>query len=126
MLSHTPPPGATDGEQPSGGKSLLVDGFHAAKELRNSFPTYYRELLLRLPWHASGNEGVAICPDWTYPVIELERPSTRNRKPMLEREIGRIRWNNDDRASKLHSPIHHLPVWLQSLLRSLGSLCGPW
>jgi trimethyllysine dioxygenase len=88
MLSHTPPPDRTDKEDGLGGQSLLVDGFYAAYRLKREFPEAFETLrTVRIPWHASGNEGVAIAPDKAYPVIEASSHKTH-----------RIRWNNDDRG----------------------------
>ncbi|TWU73007.1 hypothetical protein ED733_004890 [Metarhizium rileyi] len=90
MLSHTPPPdkGNDDGSS-LGGQSLLVDGFYAAYRLKKEFPRAYETLRsVRVPWHASGNEDVAITPNRAYPVIES---STY--------KFHRVRWNNDDRGT---------------------------
>lgn len=88
MLSHTPPPNGTDGQDSLGGQSLLVDGFYAAHRLRREFPEAYETLrTVRVPWHASGNQGVAIAPDRAYPVIDAS-----------PHKVHRIRWNNDDRG----------------------------
>lgn len=87
LLSHTPPPN-TPVEDVLGGQSLLVDGFYAAHRLRKESPEDYNVLRkVRIPWHASGNEGVAIAPDSAYPVIEAS-----------PKQLYRIRWNNDDRG----------------------------
>ncbi|EGX89475.1 trimethyllysine dioxygenase [Cordyceps militaris CM01] len=86
LLSHTPPPNQRP-EEALGGQSLLVDGFHAASVLKQESPEDYETLRrVKVPWHASGNQGVAIAPDRAYPVIEED--ST----------LRRIRWNNDDRG----------------------------
>ncbi|KAJ0288789.1 hypothetical protein COL940_001779 [Colletotrichum noveboracense] len=91
MLSHEAPPGSepsADGEL--GGKSLLVDGFHAANVLKQEDERAFDILTrLRLPWHASGNEGITISPDRLYPVLELHP---------LSGKVHRVRWNNDDRG----------------------------
>jgi trimethyllysine dioxygenase len=88
MLSHTPPPNKTSDDGTLGGQSLLVDGFYAAYRLKKEFPEAYETLRgIRVPWHASGNAGVAIAPDRAYPVIEAS-----------PKRIHRIRWNNDDRG----------------------------
>ncbi|KAJ0381395.1 Cytochrome B translational activator protein cbs1, mitochondrial [Colletotrichum chrysophilum] len=91
MLSHEAPPGSepsADGEL--GGKSLLVDGFHAANVLKQEDEKAFDILTrLRLPWHASGNEGITISPDRLYPVLELHP---------LSGKVHRVRWNNDDRG----------------------------
>lgn len=92
LLSHTPSPGEPDA---SGGESLLVDGFHAAKVLRESNERYFKILGRRtLPWHASGNEGVTITPDRQYPVLKLDE---------LGETVRGVRWNADDRGGKWNS-----------------------
>ena len=74
----------------AGGKSLLVDGFHAARILLAEDPKAYEILsTVALPWHASGNEGITIAPDQRYPVLELDKETG---------ELFRVRWNNDDRG----------------------------
>ncbi|RGP79968.1 trimethyllysine dioxygenase [Fusarium longipes] len=88
-LSHAAPPDQ-DPEKPLGGESLLVDGFNVAKILRKESPEAYDVLRrTRIPWHASGNKGIAIAPDRTYPVIEADWETNK---------FHRIRWNNDDRG----------------------------
>jgi len=88
MLSHTPPPNGMGAEGSLGGQSLLVDGFHAARLLRKESPNDYDVLRsVDIPWHASGNEGVAIAPDRSYPVLETRGET-----------LQRVRWNNDDRG----------------------------
>lgn len=87
LLSHTPPTNKP-AEEVLGGQSLLVDGFHAAETLRQESPKDFDILRkVKLPWHASGNQGVAIAPDMAYPVIETNGGN-----------LHRIRWNNDDRG----------------------------
>jgi trimethyllysine dioxygenase len=85
LLSHT------DG---SGGESLLVDGFHAAsillKEDKNSFEILERA---QIPWHASGNEGIAIKPFKDFPVF-----NSGTKREGFRPELVQIRWNNDDRG----------------------------
>ncbi|KAK2064652.1 trimethyllysine dioxygenase [Colletotrichum caudatum] len=91
MLSHEAPPGQErlkDGKL--GGESLLVDSFHAARILLKEDPKAYEILSkVRLPWHASGNKGIAISPDKRYPVLEVDEETG---------ELQRVRWNNDDRG----------------------------
>ncbi|KAM0506588.1 hypothetical protein ACHAPB_002945 [Verticillium nonalfalfae] len=88
MLSHEAPPGAPAGEL--GGKSLLVDGFYAASILLEEDPQAYEILSkVKLPWHASGNEGITIAPNKRYPVLELDETTGK---------LARVRWNNDDRG----------------------------
>lgn len=93
MLSHEAPPGKTASQSEGeglGGKSLLVDAFYAANILREEDPEAYDVLTkLRLPWHASGNEGITISPDKRYPVLELDEVTGK---------LARVRWNNDDRG----------------------------
>jgi trimethyllysine dioxygenase len=82
MLSHT-------GADAAGGRSLLVDGFHAARLLKAEDAEAYRILTrVKLPWHASGNEGITIAPDSRYPVLEVDDQG----------DLHRVRWNNDDRG----------------------------
>lgn len=100
MLSHKGPPAEGEGAKPTGGESLLVDGFNAAHILRQEDPEAFQTLSsFRVPWHASGNEGVTITSDEMLPVIEL----TKEGDP---EKILRIRWNNDDRGGRLspHTP----------------------
>lgn len=90
LLSHRPPPGTSSDAPVSGGESLLVDGFHAARLLEAEDPTAYKILsTVRLPWHASGNKGITIAPDRRYPVLELDEDTGG---------LHRVRWNNDDRG----------------------------
>ncbi|KAI9832880.1 MAG: hypothetical protein M1819_003910 [Sarea resinae] len=82
LLSHT------HGE---GGASLLVDGFRAAHILKEESPEAYQVLSdVRVPTHASGNEGISIQPYSSFPVL--------NHHPVTG-ELALIRWNNDDRAT---------------------------
>ncbi|KAJ5364303.1 Trimethyllysine dioxygenase [Penicillium cataractarum] len=83
LLSHT------DGD---GGKSLLVDGFAAARTLAKENPGFYNTLTnSRHPWHASGNEDVCIQPSAMAPVLNVH-PDTK--------AVYQVRWNNYDRAPK--------------------------
>ncbi|KAK2072194.1 hypothetical protein P8C59_006565 [Phyllachora maydis] len=80
-----------------GGASLLVDGFHAAKVLQREDPRAFAVLTqVRLPWHASGNRGIAIAPDRRYPVLELDADADADGTGTLP--LHRVRWNNDDRG----------------------------
>lgn len=86
MLSHTPAPGE---DKVSGGASLFVDGLRAARIMQKKHVKLWRRLIkTRLPWHASGNEGISITPDKLYPVLEIDSNN----------DLHRIRWNNDDRG----------------------------
>ncbi|PKS05229.1 hypothetical protein jhhlp_008600 [Lomentospora prolificans] len=90
LLSHVFPSSSSEKRDELGGKSLLVDGFHAANILKNEDPKAFDVLSkVRLPWHASGNQGITIAPDQRYPVLELDEESGG---------IRRVRWNNDDRG----------------------------
>lgn len=86
LLSHT------DGE---GGKSLLVDGFNAAKMLKETSEQAY-EVLSKIPisWHASGNEGITITPGKKFPVLSFADRVNKASDP----RVLQVRWNNDDRG----------------------------
>ena len=74
-----------------GGQTILVDGFKAARILRDEYPESYRILSnVRIPSHASGNEDVSIQPYSPFPVL--------NHHP-VDGELVQIRWNNDDRGT---------------------------
>ncbi|KAK7996274.1 trimethyllysine dioxygenase, partial [Apiospora marii] len=89
LLSHSDPT-AKDGKETLGGQSLLVDGFYAASILKAEDPKAFEILSkVKLPWHASGNEGITISPDKMYPVLEVDEKTG---------EMHRLRWNNDDRG----------------------------
>ncbi|KAL2025096.1 hypothetical protein VTK56DRAFT_98 [Thermocarpiscus australiensis] len=106
LLSHQPAPGTSPDESASGGKSLLVDGFNAARILKAEDPTAYDILsTVRLPWHASGNEGITITPDKLYPVLELDQYTG---------ELHRIRWNNDDRGVVPFGEKHTPTEWYEA------------
>jgi trimethyllysine dioxygenase len=73
-----------------GGKSILADGFRAAKLLRQSFPAYYDLLsTVKLPTHASGGEDTLITPLVARPVLEHDDYGN----------LVIVRWNADDRAA---------------------------
>ena len=69
-----------------GGKSLLVDGFKAAKKLRNEYPDAWR-ILTRVPfgYHASGHAGENFVARG--PILNYDNAG----------RIVQVRWNNDDR-----------------------------
>jgi len=88
LLSHEAAPG--EGAGPQGGQSLLVDGFEAARRLREHDQGFYDTLAsVNIPWHASGNEGITIGPYKKFPVLEQGAGG---------RVLHRVRWNNDDRG----------------------------
>lgn len=92
MLSHT------NGD---GGTSLLVDGFRAAAILRSESPDAFNDLCgVKISAHASGNEGISIMPQHSFPVF-----STEEGAPESPGDVFQIRWNNDDRATlPAHQP----------------------
>lgn len=93
MLSHTPPPEGAPEDGNIGGQSFLVDGFAVTNDLWRMDKSAFRALTaIPVPWHASGNEGVAIAPEKTFPVIELKDGYSG---PI----VSRIRWNESDRGS---------------------------
>ncbi|KAK4138635.1 trimethyllysine dioxygenase [Trichocladium antarcticum] len=100
LLSHQPAPGAEPAE---GGKSLLVDGFNAAQILKRDHPADYDVLAeTRIPWHASGNEGITIAPNMQYPVLEAAGDMHK---------LFRVRWNNDDRGVVPFGQKHTVEEW---------------
>lgn len=92
MLSHT---------NGNGGASLLVDGFRAAEILRSESPDAFDDLCrIKINAHSSGNEGISIMPQQSFPVLVTEEGA-----PGRPVEVVQIRWNNDDRASlPAHQP----------------------
>lgn len=81
LLSHT------DG---SGGESLLVDGFAAAKILQKEAPDSYDVLShKKIRSHASGNEGISIQSFHGYPVLNRDS----------DNGLYQVRWNSSDRAT---------------------------
>ncbi|KAI1332085.1 Trimethyllysine dioxygenase [Xylariaceae sp. FL0255] len=90
LLSHVDPSSQEGSGTSLGGKSLLVDGFHAAEILKKEDPKSFDVLAaVNLPWHASGNEGITISPHKLYPVLEYDN---------AKKTMHRVRWNNDDRG----------------------------
>ncbi|KAI1375264.1 hypothetical protein F4677DRAFT_446769 [Hypoxylon crocopeplum] len=90
LLSHTGPSIQSNVGENLGGQSLLVDGFYAAKILKEEDPKAFEVLSrVKLPWHASGNKGITISPDKLYPVLEVDETTGK---------MHRVRWNNDDRG----------------------------
>ncbi|KAL8663527.1 MAG: hypothetical protein Q9202_003837 [Teloschistes flavicans] len=88
LLSHT---------NGSGGASLLVDGFAAAEQLRAESPDAFEDLCrIKFRGHSSGNEGIAIMPMQSFPVITADEMESGGRG-----KVTQIRWNNDDRAAMI-------------------------
>ena len=97
LLSHT------DGE---GGASLLVDAFEAARVLHQEDIEAYKALAMpALTSHASGNEDVCIQPAVPFPVL-YHHPVTGN--------LLQVRWNNDDRAARMHMAADLVPEWYRA------------
>jgi trimethyllysine dioxygenase len=93
LLSHT------DGE---GGVSQLVDGFAAARILREEDPWSYEILSRsRIYSHASGNEDSSIQPLNAIPTL-VHHPSSKH--------LVQVRWNTTDRAM-IDLPIGELDAW---------------
>ncbi|KAG9556035.1 Trimethyllysine dioxygenase, partial [Aureobasidium melanogenum] len=107
MLSHT------DG---SGGESLLVDGFAAARQLYAEDKEAYRILSTVGIWaHASGNEDVSIQPYVCIPVLSHD--------PVLG-HLVQVRWNNSDRAA-IEAPSDMIDKWYEAARKFNGILNDP-
>ena len=92
LLSHT-------GGQ--GGSSTIVDGFEAARQLRRLFPAAFEVLSSRkIPWHASGNQGISITPTaGNFPVVQTFHTDQIEGPGFSELLFYQIRWNNSDRGA---------------------------
>ncbi|KAK9456138.1 hypothetical protein V1511DRAFT_496652 [Dipodascopsis uninucleata] len=76
----------------TGGRSVLVDGFKAARVLRDEAPDLYKVLSrIRVPAHSAGNEDTCIIP------ASPNKPILNHND--LTGELFQIRWNNDDRSA---------------------------
>ncbi|KAI4844337.1 Trimethyllysine dioxygenase, partial [Aureobasidium sp. EXF-8845] len=96
MLSHT---------GGSGGESLLVDGFAAARQLYGEDKEAYKILSTVGIWaHASGNEDVSIQPYVCFPVLSHD--------PVLG-HLVQVRWNNADRAA-IEAPSDKIDAWYEA------------
>lgn len=116
LLSHTAPANASEGEGPSGGQSLLVDGYRAIDVLKNEAPKAWKLLQVTpVPWHASGNEGITITPMKMYPVFDCG-----GQRSPADHTV--IRWNNDDRGGKKFPQGFPLNLWMK---RRLLWSCSP-
>lgn len=90
LLSHE---ASSSGVPASGGESLLVDGFLAAKVLRDVHPEAYHTLsTTRISTHSAGDETTLIRPllRGGYPILEHD-PKTG--------KLVMVRYNNDDRST---------------------------
>lgn len=76
-----------------GGETLLVDGFHVAREVKRRYPRSFQLLSeIPIPCHAAGDGDTFYRPDPNsgYPVLSLD-PSTG--------DMQHVRWNNNDRSA---------------------------
>lgn len=91
LLSHTASKSSSSGSKgPSGGSSLLVDGFLAAAVLKDVHPTAYATLsTVRIRTHSAGDSSTMIRPLLPYPILDHD-PATG--------ELTLVRYNNDDRS----------------------------
>lgn len=104
--------------QGEGGATLLVDGFHAAKMLRDLHPESY-DILVRtpVPCHASGTPGTMLRPFLSSPVLTLQGGA-----------LKQVRWNNEDRGVLTGMSARHIRDWYmaarryESLLKSDAEL----
>ncbi|THY35407.1 Trimethyllysine dioxygenase [Aureobasidium pullulans] len=107
MLSHT---------GGSGGESLLVDGFAAARQLYAEDKEAYKILSTIGIWaHASGNEDVSIQPYVCFPVLSHD--------PIMGHLI-QVRWNNSDRAA-IEAPSDMIDKWYEAARKFNGILNDP-
>lgn len=77
---------------PTGGESLLVDGFLAAAVLKDVHPDAYETLSrVRIRTHSAGDENTMIRPllDGGYPILQHDDATG---------ELVLVRYNNDDRS----------------------------
>ncbi|KAI5294949.1 hypothetical protein KEM52_002779 [Ascosphaera acerosa] len=94
LLSHT---------NGSGGESLLIDGFEAARRLLREDPLAYRILSgVQTVAHASGNEDAMIKPAVPFPVL--------NHDPVTD-ELFQVRWNSEDRAPQNLYGVTTMNAW---------------
>ena len=63
---------------------------------------------MRIPAHASGNEGINIRPVHSFPVLH-HNPATGN--------LMQIRWNNDDRAAVSGTQLGRMDDWYEAARR---------
>ncbi|KAJ2980102.1 hypothetical protein NUW58_g7035 [Xylaria curta] len=106
LLSHTVAGSVKGSGSDLGGQSSLLDGFYAAHIMKEEAPDLFEVLAnVGVPYHASGNKGIAISPDELYPVLEYN----------TERNImHRIRWNNDDRGVVFPGGKYSIMQWYKA------------
>ncbi|PRP76233.1 hypothetical protein PROFUN_15318 [Planoprotostelium fungivorum] len=93
-----------------GGESLLVDGFQAAKILKEKYPESYEILsTVRIPTHAAGDDGFLFqpTPNPGYPILNHGEGG----------ELYQIRYNNDDRSTMRHLPYEQVEPFYTALKR---------
>ena len=112
LLSHT------GGE---GGQSVLVDGFEAARRLKTQDAEALDVLKsVKIPWHASGNEGISISPTaGNFPVIQEISPASLGE----QHSLLQVRWNNSDRGSMV--PFEGVERWYQAASKFQHTLQSP-
>ena len=109
LISHT------GGE---GGDSILVDGFRAAQQLLEQSPRDYAVMCnFKVPYHASGNEGMSITSSvGSSSVLRNTLRKTSKTATGLNCLPYQIRWNDSDRGAmpKRPSPLpwyHAAKLW---------------
>ena len=92
LLSHT------GGE---GGDSVLVDGFRAARQLLERSPEDYVVMSnFKVPYHASGNEGMSITSSIGRSSVLRNTPQSTSKSNTGSKRLPyQIRWNDSDRAA---------------------------
>ncbi|KAJ3108562.1 hypothetical protein HDU97_000844 [Phlyctochytrium planicorne] len=80
-----------------GGKSLYVDGFNVAHQLKQRHPWAYEALTrIRIPCHAAGDANVVMAPTPRHFPILVTTPATGTSPGG---ELYQVRFNNDDRST---------------------------
>ncbi|KAG0294687.1 hypothetical protein BGZ98_001687 [Dissophora globulifera] len=94
-----------DGE---GGDSLLVDGFHCAKVLKEKHPQSYKTLSeIRVPSHSAGDAATHIIPSPRRNTILNHDPDTH--------DLIQVRFNNDDRSTLDHLDARQVEAFYDAL-----------
>ncbi|OZJ02311.1 hypothetical protein BZG36_04456 [Bifiguratus adelaidae] len=97
-----------------GGESLLVDGFHVAKQLKEKDPESYEALsTIPISAHSAGDPHVFVRPEPALFNILRHDPFTK--------ELSQIRYNNDDRSTLSHLDQSHVHKFYKAL-RAWNSL----